>query len=88
MGKIDLAVAVATATATARPQDPNTAKLMGLPHHLSVGAKIDAKADSSDRARRQQQQVESCAPAESCPGRHGLNACQPQHEALCFARLA
>ena len=79
MGKIDLAVAVATATATARPQDPKTAKLMGFFHHLSVGAKIDAKAVSSDGARRQQQQVESCAPAKSCPRRHGFNACQPRH---------
>jgi hypothetical protein len=33
-------------------------------------------------------QVESCAPANSCPRRYGFNACQPQHEALCFARLA
>ena len=60
MGKIDLAVAVATATAMATAslahrkchgdmdQDPKTAKLMGFFHHLSVGAKIDAKAVSSD----------------------------------------
>jgi hypothetical protein len=64
MGKIDLAVAVATATTTATAmataslahrkchgdmdQDPKTAKLMGFSHHLSVGAKIDAKAVSSD----------------------------------------